>query len=459
MAARVSIGDEYVGLKLKERFKLLRGPIQGGFSLVFRAETMTPRKGEPAYVAVKILRPDLRGPLSDGLIAKLEDYFNLEIEALGRARHEHIVRLIGHGTALARNGQPFRYQLLEYMSGGMLEERCRRAPLSMSEALDFLEQLILALAEAHRLGYIHRDLKPENFLLTADGETVKLADFGAARLEGDVKLITAVGTAVYSPPEHSPMLAGMSRGALTPASDIYALAKSFYRMVCGERPHDYSGRPLTAWPASVAHEPWAGRLLRVLNKATQDDPAARHQSTAEFLAEVHGAVGAAARRRPAGQRRDYRALYSNASGSAATRNARMLWNVALAIIISTSVALMCYGAWHLRSRKLQGGPAKYLVGRVKLEALAERDGDISGVIATPPDGMKVNLREQAGVSRRIRCVISSRGQVRTLGGLKILGDNLEKWFEVEVTDPGDGGEYSCQPGHRGWAYGKVLLTL
>jgi hypothetical protein len=465
MAATVSNGDEYAGLRLEGRYYLLGSPIAGGFSLVFRAEDLLARKGEPALVAVKILRPDLRGPLPERLIAKLEDYFELEIEALSRARHAHIVRFLDSGEARDKTGQPFKYQVLEYMSGGMLEERCADEPLSMVEALEYLSQLASALGEAHRLGYIHRDLKPENFLLTADGAIVKLADFGVARLEGDVRGITSVGTVVFAPPEHNPQGPGLLRGKLTPASDIYALAKSFYRMVCGERPHEFSGQPITHWPPSVANEPWAKVLLRVLHKATQDDPDKRHQSAAEFLGEVQRAVGWAVPKRTArrcgheSQRNGRVGASHFASALAGLRDIRLTRLVALTIIVLASLVLLTYGAWRLKALRLHPTPRGHPTRGVSLDVIANQSGDFSGIVAGPPDDMKVNLRVQAGVSKSVRCVISYQARVRTLGGLKKLGDNDEKWFEVEVIDPGDDAGHGCQTGQRGWAYGKLLLTF
>ena len=63
------------------------------------------------------------------------------------------------------------------------------------------------LSFAHRHSIIHRDIKPQNLLLTSDRETVKIADFGVARVNLSDAPITRVGTNVYAPPEHSPLAA------------------------------------------------------------------------------------------------------------------------------------------------------------------------------------------------------------------------------------------------------------
>src|SRR5205823_873427 len=113
-----------------------------------------------------------------------------------------------------------------------------------------------------------RDIKPQNLLLTADKSTVKIADFGVARASGGDSPITRVGTNVYAPPEHSPLNVGktgeLGSMRLTPASDIYSLAKTIYTLIVGEAPRAYANRPITDLPASVREEDWAGDLLTVL---------------------------------------------------------------------------------------------------------------------------------------------------------------------------------------------------
>ena len=92
---------------------------------------------------------------------------------------------------------------------------CRRRPLKLEGALFYLEQVCAGLEHAHSRGVIHRDIKPQNLLLTADQHTVKIADFGVAKLEATDGAITRVGTDVYAAPEHHPL---MHTGQLDTAS-------------------------------------------------------------------------------------------------------------------------------------------------------------------------------------------------------------------------------------------------
>jgi len=128
--------------------------------------------------------------------------------------------------------------------------------------------------------------------LTADKQTVKIADFGVARTsENSIDSpITRVGTNMFAPPEHSPMLAGMTGTLaftqLTPAADIYSLAKSAYVLITCESPRFFSNQPIIELPFALREKPWAKDLLRVLEKATQTDARARYQTVNEFWQDL-----------------------------------------------------------------------------------------------------------------------------------------------------------------------------
>ncbi len=123
-------------------------------------------------------------------------------------------------------------------------------------------------------------------LLTADHETVKIADFGVARVTLNDAPITRVGTNIYAPPEHSPMSAGqtddLTVARLTPAADVYSLAKSAYTVITGEAPRAFANAPIISLPDEFRDEEWSDELLRVLSRATHDDPLIRHQSVEEL---------------------------------------------------------------------------------------------------------------------------------------------------------------------------------
>ena len=251
-------------------------------------------------VVLKTLNTSLQGTPDPDLERTLVENFQNEAVALDAVRHPHVILRLGHGTAADLRGVPFHYLALEYMPGGDLAQWCRQQPgnrLSLERALSYIQQTCEALAFAHQHGIIHRDLKPNNFLLSADHQTLKIADFGVAKLAaGDPSEITRVGTNVYAPPEHHPDKRADERAdergritrveRLTASADIYSLAKSVYTMVCGRTPSAFVCQPVTALSDELKNELWAAGLLRVLQRATAHEPHARHASVVEFWSDL-----------------------------------------------------------------------------------------------------------------------------------------------------------------------------
>jgi serine/threonine-protein kinase len=123
--------------------------------------------------------------------------------------------------------------------------------------LNYIEQVCAGLGHAHRNGIIHRDIKPQNLLLTADHKTVKIADFGVARLDLSDSPITRVGTNVtHAGTQPEFCRPDRFAGFLTVDSrrDIYSLAKSTYTLVTGEVPRAYSNEVITRIARSIAKE-------------------------------------------------------------------------------------------------------------------------------------------------------------------------------------------------------------
>jgi serine/threonine protein kinase len=218
--------------------------------------------------------------------------FQNEAVALDRVRHPNIINRLGHGTAIDLAGTTFHYIVLEYLPGGDMAALSRHHPLTIDKAIFYLEQVCSGLAHAHKCGVIHRDVKPQNLLLTADKKIIKIADFGVARLEATEGAITRVGTNVYAPPEHNPLvqtgqldldtLGATRERQLTPAADVYSLAKTTYSLLAGESPRRFAHHAVTSLPETMASEYWARPILRVLEKATQRLPEERQQSVEEF---------------------------------------------------------------------------------------------------------------------------------------------------------------------------------
>lgn len=264
---------------------------RGSYAEIFVARDLLASPQSPHNkVVIKALNVFLQNDLDVDLERTLVENFQNEAIALDRVRHPNIISRLGHGSARDLRGTIFHYLVLEYLSGGDLARACRQKSLSLTQALDYLEQVCAGLAHAHKSGIIHRDIKPQNLLLTEDRKTVKIADFGVARVNQSDSPITRVGTDIYAPPEHSPMLAGttgtLTIAKLTPAADIYSLAKSAYVLITCESPRFFAGQPITELPVSNRNEIWSKELLQILNKATQTNAEHRYQTVEDFWKDL-----------------------------------------------------------------------------------------------------------------------------------------------------------------------------
>lgn len=127
------------------------------------------------------------------------------------------------------------YILMDYVRGvSLAEEIAQRGPLSASFALSVAHQIADTLALAHAKGIVHRDLKPANIMLEESG-AVRLLDFGAARVSGDLRIVETtqqalLGTPGYVAPE---VLAGHAADS---RSDVYAVGVTLFQMLTGQLP-------------------------------------------------------------------------------------------------------------------------------------------------------------------------------------------------------------------------------
>ena len=285
--------------RLDGRYDIIECLGRGSYAEIYVAHDNAAADDAPETVVIKALNMFLQDAPDEALEHTLIQNFQNEAVALDRVRHPHIISRLGHGTAIDLGGTTFHYIVLEYLSGGDMAALSRSKPLSLERALFYLEQVCSGLAHAHEGGVIHRDIKPQNLLLTADRQIVKIADFGVARLAANEGAITRVGTNIYAAPEHNPLvqtgsldLEAIAAGHehLTPAADIYSLAKTTYALLAGESPRRFAQHSIKEMPAIVASHFWSGPVLRVLEKATQIRPEHRYQTVQEFWDDLADAA-------------------------------------------------------------------------------------------------------------------------------------------------------------------------
>ena len=286
--------------RLDDRYNILECLGRGSYAEIYLAQdNQVPEDSEHRLVVIKALNIQLQGDIDADLERTLIENFQNEAIALDRVRHPHIINRLGHGTAIDLSGIVFHYLVLEYLPGGDIFKICRNQPLPLKQTMYYLEQVCSGLSYAHERGVIHRDIKPQNLLLTKNRKTVKIADFGVAKIGAIEGSITRVGTNIYAAPEHNPQVqtaqltsadTNFNQMKLTPAADIYSLAKTVYVMLTGESPRRFEGHSIKDFPLPISEQLWANEVLKVLRKATRTNPIERHQSIREFWEEFAFAI-------------------------------------------------------------------------------------------------------------------------------------------------------------------------
>ena len=211
-------GDPFTG-RVFSHYRLDARLGEGGMGMLYRAMDLALGR----TVAIKLLARHL---VSDDT-AKVR--FMREARAASALDHPNIATIHDVGE---QEGETFIVMAL--YEGETLKQRLDRGRLPLSESLAILRQVALGLEAAHRAGIAHRDIKPANVLLTKD-ETVKLLDFGLAKLLSDSQAQMtqdgqAIGTMLYMSPEQL-------RGERVDArSDLWSFGVLAYEMLSGVSP-------------------------------------------------------------------------------------------------------------------------------------------------------------------------------------------------------------------------------
>jgi serine/threonine-protein kinase len=221
----------------------------GGMGEVYRARDARLKRD----VALKILPPAFAA--DPDRLAR----FQREAEVLASLNHPNIAGI--HGLEETSTG---RALVLELVEGQTLAERIARGPVPFDEALNIAAQIAEALEAAHEHGIIHRDLKPANVKLRPDG-TVKVLDFGLAKLAQQTEVPHNTSTMSLSPTITTPALATgvgvlmgtaaymspeQAKGRPTDArSDIWSFGCVLFELVTGTRA--FAGDDISDTIASV----------------------------------------------------------------------------------------------------------------------------------------------------------------------------------------------------------------
>lgn len=179
---------------------------------------------------------------------------------------------------------------MAYYEGETLEQKIKRGPLPLEEAVGIAIQAAEGLTAAHEQKIAHLDVKPANLLVTPSG-VVKIVDFGLARLAGrneNAPSGTFMGTAFYMSPEQA-----RGEGA-DHRTDIWALGVVLYQMISGRLP--FSGDYEQALIYSIIYEnppslncsprEASEELNRIFAKALAKNSGARYPAMGEMLKDL-----------------------------------------------------------------------------------------------------------------------------------------------------------------------------
>jgi len=283
------------GELLAGRFRIVRFVARGGMGEVYEAEDTELNE----RVALKTIRFEFAEE------DRSAERFKREIQLARKVTHLNVCRtfdVFRHiDTHPDGRTTETMFVSMELLAGETLRDRIRRGgKMTESEALPLVEQMAAGLDAAHRVGVVHRDFKSSNVILVPSenspgGVRAVITDFGLAHglvpsglsLTGTQEV---VGTPAYMAPEQ------LNGGAITPATDIYALGVVMFEMLTGAVPFNTDNPLSTALkrlsepaPSPRVHVPsvdpgWESGILRCLER----EPSERFARTDELIKVLKG---------------------------------------------------------------------------------------------------------------------------------------------------------------------------
>jgi len=316
--------DPFTG-RILSHYRLAERLGAGGMGLLYRGTDLTLKR----TVAVKLLARHL---VSDET-AKAR--FIQEARAASALDHPNIATVYDIGE---EDGE--LYIVMALYDGETLKQRLERGRLPVDEALGILRYVVLGLEAAHCAGIVHRDIKPANILRTSGG-TVKILDFGIAKLLGEsqaqmTQAGQTMGTVRYMSPEQ---LGGESVDA---RSDLWSVGVLAYELLAGVSPFQTDSNAATAMrilndePRPLAAVPGIPHwLAELVSQLLRKNSAERLQSAGEVLRRLENGKAPSPTE------------LSAAPGSTPGRQ-RAQWRIGL--ILAAGLLLAAAGLWLARSK-------------------------------------------------------------------------------------------------------------
>jgi len=262
------------------RYQIVRELGRGAMGVVY--EGFDPVIGRTVAIKTMLLEG-----LSGSEYEEYKKRFQREAQAAGMLSHPNIVTVHDFGED---NG--VLYLAMEFLKGMSLQDLLAHGKaLPMEGIIRLYDQVCSALDQAHAHQIVHRDMKPANIMILENG-TVKVTDFGIARLLSAGTGMTRVGQVVGTPSYMSPeQVRGLP---VDGRSDIFSLGVILYLLLTGKKPFD--GPSLTTVIYKIVNEEPAPlssvdpaahpNLSAIVAKALAKDPNQRYQTCGALAADL-----------------------------------------------------------------------------------------------------------------------------------------------------------------------------
>ena len=245
-----------------------------------------PKIGRVVAIKTMALSQEFSG---DDLVDARERFFR-EAETAGRLQHQNIVTIFDAGEE-----HDLAYIAMEFLKGKDLLDFCKDGNLlPVPRVLSIVARVAEALAYAHRQNVVHRDIKPANIMYEHDSDTVKVTDFGIARITDSSKTKTGLvlGTPSFMSPEQ---LAGKK---VDGRSDLYSLGVMLFQMLTGMLP--FRGDSMAELMYKIANEEAPDlrtiraelpeSLANLVALAMAKRPETRYQDGDQFAADLRSVL-------------------------------------------------------------------------------------------------------------------------------------------------------------------------
>ena len=262
------------------RYQIEKELGKGAMGIVYLGKD--PKIGRVVAIKTMALSEEFDG---DELVDARERFFR-EAETAGRLQHQNIVTIFDAGEA-----HDLAFIAMEFLKGKDLMDVCKQGELlPVDKVLSIVIRVAEALAYAHRQNVVHRDIKPANIMYERETDTVKVTDFGIARITDSSKTKTGLvlGTPSFMSPEQ---LAGKK---VDGRSDLYSLGVMLFQMLAGVLP--FRGESMAELMYKIASEEAVDiRIIRkelpvslsnVVALSLSKRPETRYQNGDQFAADL-----------------------------------------------------------------------------------------------------------------------------------------------------------------------------